>query len=207
MNDAIFLIEDGKALELVRKHIQERDRVLKQALVLSKELGVTQVWTSIDNGVLVSVQFPDAVHADFTKPRDHGSKPKRGTEWAKKFAAQVGYENPSNLIMDAFNIPCTIGYGEDGKMGFTRIGMPYLECGFLYLGEDGPYAMWVPDFEEKVQADIAAGQIVAEPARSFRMQFEGCRRITQAEWDLMVEESEPKQKAAEAARAATPIAA
>ena len=190
MKEAIFLIEEGKALELVREHLVEQQRVRKQSQELARELGVQQVWTHKDNGVLVSVEFPDAVHPDFTKPREHGSKPKRGSEWARRFSAQVGYENPSQMIIKAFGIPHVISYGKGTGHGSRRIGVPFSECGFLYLGEDGPYAMWVPNIEAAVKADVAEGYTIEEPARSFRLKFDGCQRISQRKWNAIVREHE-----------------
>ncbi|WP_126223415.1 hypothetical protein [Burkholderia ambifaria] len=182
MEDAIFLIEGGKALELVRSHFAEWARVRKQSQDLARELGVEHVWTSREDGVVVAVDFKGAVPADFTGRGAHGSRPKRGTEWAKRFAEQVGYRNPSALLMDGLGIPCCISYLAKNGHGTRRLGLPFAECGFMWVEESGPYAMWLPDIEAEVRAELAAGRTVEEPAASFRMEFDGCRRISEEEW-------------------------
>ena len=182
MEDAIFLIEGGKALELARSHLAEWLRVRKQSQDLARELGVEHVWTSREDGVVIAVDFKGAVPADFTGRGSHGSRPKRGTEWATRFAAQAGYRNPSALLMEGLGIPCFISYLTKNGHGIRRLGLPFAECGFLWVGERGPYAMWLPDIEAEVRAELAAGRTVEEPAASFRMEFDGCRRISEEEW-------------------------
>lgn len=203
MEDAIFLIEGGKALELVRSHIAEWLRVRKQSQDLARELGVDHVWTNKEDGVVIAVEFKGEVPPDFTGRGRHGWRPKRGTEWAKRFSAQVGYRNPSALLMEGLGIPCFISYRTKNGHGSRRLGLPFSECGFMWVGESGPYAMWMPDVEAEVQAELAAGRTVEEPAASFRMQFEGCRRISEEEWARLAEAAVQAEDAAANAEAAS----
>ena len=198
MEDAIFLIEGGKALELVRTHFAEWMRVRKQSQDLARELGVDHVWTNKEDGVVIAVEFKGEVPPDFTGRGRHGSRPKRGTEWAKRFAAQVGYRNPSALLMEGLGIPCFISYGYKKGHGTRRLGLPFSECGFQWVGERGPYSMWMPDVVAEVRAELAAGRTVEEPAASFRMEFDGCRRITEDEWARIAEAAVQAEEAAAA---------
>jgi hypothetical protein len=185
-NRLYFMIEGGKALALIQHHIAERLRVRTEAIAIAKELGAEDVSTSIANGAVVAAKFKGAVHPDFKKPGKYGSFPKQGSEWAKRFADQKGYEEESHLIASTFDIPLSIGTKDENGSGWRCIGHPLQECGFLYLGKDGPYAMWIPDVEAEVAADTAKGLTVQEPERSFRAVFDGCRRIDIEEWEILV---------------------
>lgn len=199
----IFMIESGRALELVKQHIAEKTRVREEVFALAKEIGVERICTSRVNGVLRGVEFNGEVYPQFTKPKKGISYPKKGTEWAKRFAAQKGYKDPSTVISEAFEIPLGIHYGKAGAgTGWRMIGNPLNECGFLYLGPDGPYAMWVPNVHAEVAKDEANGYAVAEPAKSFNLEFEGCRRIEDEEWDILVAQHKLDEKKARAAEQA-----
>ncbi|KGV86540.1 hypothetical protein X879_1953 [Burkholderia pseudomallei MSHR3951] len=195
----LFMIEGGRALELVKNHVAEAKRVRARVRALALELGVEQIWTDRETGVLRSVRFPGKVHPDFTKPTKNGSHPKKGTEWAKRFDEQKGYECPSYVIADALGIPLEIRYGNTGGHGFRCIGLPFSACGFAYLGEAGPYVMWVPDVPAEVAASEKGGYTVAEPAKSFKLEFDGCRRIEDEEWDILVAQHNLAKKKATSA--------
>ena len=45
--------------------------------------------------------------------------------------------------------------------------------------------MWVPNVEAEVAIEIAKGNTVDEPANSFKLKFEGCRRIEPEEWEIL----------------------
>jgi hypothetical protein len=202
---ALFLIENGKALELVQSHMAEKERVAREVRELLKPLNVAEYWSSRDDGTAMTVRFAAAGHPDFTKPDRRGSRPKKGTEWAKRFAEQRGYQNSSTLIATAFNVPLSISYGRDGlSSGWRAIGYPFNECGFMWIKSENVYVMYVPDVAAEVRESEAHGFVVAEPAKSFSMQFEGCRRILPEEWDARVAQYKLKvaqEKQAEAATA------
>jgi hypothetical protein len=188
-DNVLFMIERGKALELVKKHIAEKRRVADERVVLARELGVEDIYVSRFDGTLTGVMFKDAVHPEFKKPDRKGvSFPKKGTAWRARFDDQKGYPDPSSVISKAFSIPLVIEYGEKGDefSGWTRIGNPLQECGFLYLGAEGPYAMWTPDVPQEVKKAQERGQKVKGPALTFKLEFDGCRRIDREEWDLLV---------------------
>lgn len=183
---ALFMIEGGKALELVKAHIAEKDRVTREGRELLSPLSLDDVWTSIEDGTVVRVAFAGQPHPDFTKPTKRGSCPKRGTEWDKRFSQQKGYASPSYLIAEAFGVPLSLSYGRDGNKGWRTIGIPFSECGFMYIKSESIYVMWVPDVEAEVRASVESGYEVEEPAKSFRLQFDGCRRIVPEEWEAHV---------------------
>lgn len=188
MESAIFIVEGGKALKMVKDHVLERTRVKAVAKSLADELGVDDCYINRFNGTLSGVCFKGKLHPDFTKARGREgvSYPKKGTEWDKKFKAQVGFRELVKWIADEFKIPCGISYKGKDCHGSKIIGSAFNECGFLYLSENGPYAMWTPDVPAEVAAMIAQGYEVEEPANSFVLAFDGCRRIEKEEWEIMV---------------------
>lgn len=196
MESAIFLIEGGKALGMVKEHIAERLRVKAVVHALAKELGVTDVSTNRSTGVLAGVCFKDKPHPDFTKARgcEGVSYPKKGTEWHKRFKAQTGFREVCGWIAEEFNVPCSIRFKNEHGSGGRMIGSPFNECGFLYLGVDGPYAMWIPDVPAEVANQAEQGYEVEEPAKSFVMEFDGCRRIHKEEWEILVLQHKLEQK-------------
>jgi hypothetical protein len=196
--NVLSMIESGKALEMVKHYIAEKKRVRAANVVIAQELGVEDIFVDRVNGTISAVRFPGKRHPDFTKETRRGAWPKKGTDWHHRFADQVGYENQSAIISETFAVPLSISYKrETGEShGWRCIGGMLNECGFLWLGEDGPYAMWIPDVEAEVASDIAKGYSVAEPARSFTPAFAGCRRIENEEWDILVAELKLARKRA-----------
>ncbi len=202
MSNLIFMIEGGKALELVRQRISEVHRVRTANKAIADELGVTEAATDRFSGVLTSIVFPGAVPVGWTKPDQFGrSRPKKGTPWHKRFQEQQGHADQSHVISEALGIPLTIDYSTEGGTGRRHIGSLLCECGFVWLSKDGPYAMWIPDVELEIDASEARGEVVAEPAKTFRAQFDGCRRIEVEEWDILVAQHKLAEKKAAGALA------
>lgn len=194
----IFMVESGRALELVKQHIAEKRRVRDEVRAMAIEIGSERTFSDRLNGVIGGIDFAGSpIHPDFKKPNKYGaSYPKKGTEWARRFKAQVGHPDPSQVISKEFNVPLSIGYKTDDGEGWRCIGGMLRECGWLYLSADGPYAMWVPDVEAEVAEDIARGSTVKEPAASFVPKFDGCRRIEDEEWDILVAQQALAEKLA-----------
>jgi len=198
-DNVIFMIESGKMLALVKDHLKQRARAHREGISLVKELGADQYRVFDDDGKVFEVIFSSCPrHPDFTVPKKSGSRPKRGTEWAKRFAAQVGFKPVSGLIAEALGIPLSIASNStDVGMGRWRVlGYPLRECGFIYPSLKGPYAFYTPNVPAEVACEVALGQSVEEPAASFKLEFEGCRRITEEEWNFIVARHKfKKQKA------------
>lgn len=188
--NALFMIEGGPALVMVRDHIADRLRVRSETRALAREIGASELFEDRTNGTLLGVVFADGddFHPDFKKPtgRHRVSYPKKGTAWEKRLKEQVGYKPLVKWISGVFDIPLSISYSGNGGSGGGCIGSPFVECGFLYTSKDGPYAMWVPDVPAKVAEYEANGYVVEEPAKSFKLEFEGCRRIENEEWEILV---------------------
>lgn len=184
----IYLIESGFALDLVKKHVQEVCRVQREAAALAGDLGCTQGALDPFTGVLRGVAFPQKKHPDFTVPnrRSRVSSPKKGTEWAARFAAQKGHAIPEATIQKAFGVPLSIEYTCDGGYGSSAIGDVMNACGFLSLSDDGPFALWIPDVHAEVAAHVSQGHVVDSESKNFTMSLPGCRRIEDEEWDIMV---------------------
>jgi len=186
--NVLFMIESGIALDLIKTHIAERIRVDAEVRAMAKDLGVNTVHRDRVTGAMSGACFEGAIHADFTKPArgQRASFPRKGSEWAARLAECKGYPNQSSVISDSLGVPLCIDYQCDGGSGHSSIGNMLSECGFLYLSEDGPYAMWVPDVPRYVAEREALGHTVAEPAKSFKLEFDGCRRIDDDEWEVLV---------------------
>lgn len=187
MESVIFMIEGGKALEMVKEHIADRQRVQTEIRAMLEELGVDEYSASRTNGVLFRVAFKGPVHPEFCKPTgSHGlSSPRKGSSWDKRFKAMQGYKEVSPWIAEVFNVPCRISYKGKDCHGSRCIGNMFNECGFLYLSQDGPYAMWVPNVPAEVANSEADGYEVEGPAKSFVLAFDGCRRVEKEEWEIL----------------------
>jgi hypothetical protein len=184
---AVFLIEGGKALELIREHIQEILRVRRDIKVLCDELGVEDICTERISGVLTRVVFKDKVHKDFTVADKRGtSRPKSGTEWCKRFDAQKGYRHSSAIIEKRLKVVTRLNVNTShGSESWRNLGDLFYPCGFLFMSPDGPYAMYMPDLPRECEAIEAQGDtIINLPTRE--LQFEGCKRIEKEEWEIMV---------------------
>lgn len=218
MKSKLFMIEGGPALELVKAHIEEVLRVDREVIALAKELGVERVYRSHDDGTLLQVIFPGkTVPEGWTKPDKKGlSHPKKGTEWAKRFAAQKGHASVSQLIANTFEVPTWVEYtgipgtANEGNWGSTCIGRPLNECGFGYMSKEGPYCLWVPDVAAEVTAIEARGYLAKAPAKGFKLEVPGLREIEDEEWDVLVAQHKLEKKRREkalSAEAAEPAAA
>lgn len=193
---AYFMIEGGRTLELVTQYVKDVRRVRNESICLSKELGAERFMISSESGVVTYIDFGDKPrHPDFKVPEKHrGSRPKRGTEWAKRFAAQVGHESDAALLLREFKIPLSVTYGKTTLTGWRALGYPGRECGFLYPGGKGPFGMFVIDVPAEVAAMKKEGYKVGQPAASFKMEFDGARRIHKEEWDIVVAQHTLKKK-------------
>lgn len=193
--NAVFLIEGGKPLEMVKEHIADLLRIRKVNSALADELGITQGYVCNHSGVLLGARFKGQPHPDFKKPKRNGvSFPKKGTEWARRLAEQKGHHELPSWIAEELGIPLTISFQVGDGDGWQHIGSLLYECGFLFLSAEGPYAMWTPDVPVEVAKIESEGKTVSEPAKSFRLEFEGCRRIEIEEWNIMVQQKRLEDK-------------
>lgn len=192
----ILMIEGGKALDLVKTHIAARGECEKANREICRELGVDQYTADPLNGQLRGVVFKGKKHPDFKVPNRKGiSYPKKGTEWEKRLNAQAGHPDQSWAIQQQLGVPCTIESQKGTSRGWSHIGNPLAECGFLFLGADGPYAMWIPNIPAEVAAKEAEGYTVTGAAKQFNPEsLDGCRLIDQEEWDLLVAQYKLERK-------------
>jgi hypothetical protein len=203
---AMFLVEGGQALELVRAHIAEVQRVRRANAEVCAELGLpanTRARIHMLDGRLLSINFAGNVPEGWTKPDKHGcSSPKKGTAWWKRFGEMKGYADQESVISKAFGVPLSASFSYDGGTGVRAIGSPFNACGWLWLSKDGPYVMWTPDVPAIAAEMEAAGEMPDAELKAFKLEFEGCRRILEEEWKLMVAQHELAQKQRELAEAA-----
>ncbi|WP_313080566.1 hypothetical protein [Pulveribacter sp.] len=194
MNDKlIYLIESGPALQAVKDHISERKRVQSEVRALAECYGVEQGSICRSTGVLLGVQFkPRHAHPDFCKPKKGISYPKKGTEAETAFKQQKGYESASETISELFCVPLWLNWTHpDGSSGGCCVAFPLTECGFLYLSESGPYAMWIPDVPGAIARMEAEGKRVEQ---TFNPDLPGCRQLMREEWDFMVAQHQLDKK-------------
>lgn len=192
INNAIYMIEGGRPLELILEHIADKQAVAHKIKEFADEFGTTRVATSKLNGALIGLHLDPSKPRpkDFTAPDTNGiSRPRKNSEVGKRMAAIGGFKNPSETISRELRIPTQINYSKKGKFeGSRAIGTRFTPCGFMFLSDGGPFAMWTPDVEQEVAAAEAEdrGIVVAEPAKSFNMDIEGCRRLEPEEWQIIV---------------------
>jgi len=174
IENAIFMIEGGVALDLIQDHIAEKQVIADKIRELADEFCTTRVATSKFDGSLIGLHLDPSKPRpkDFTAPDVNGvSRPR-----SKSIAATLG-------------IPTQLSYSKKGKFHGSRlIGHPAAPCGFLYISSNGPFAMWTPDVEMEVAAAESSekGVVVSGPAKSFRMDIDGCRRLEIEEWEIIV---------------------
>lgn len=193
IKEALYMIEGEPALSLVKAHIAEVQRVRAEVRALAALYGADQITTDGIHGVLRGVVFKrNEHHADFTKPDKRGvCWPKRKTEAAEKFAAQVGYAHPEATISKAFSVPISLCHKGPDYEGWTHIGSMLNACRFLYFGPEGPYALLIPDVAAHIAYYEARGETVEE---TFDMNLPGCRRILHEEWEVMVAQHNLEKK-------------
>jgi hypothetical protein len=211
MKNALFIIESGRPLEMVKAYIADTIRIRDENYALAKELGVENIYTHNATGELLGVVFDGDIHAQFGKPkkRNGPSYPKAGTEWFKRFKALKGTVDASELLSREFAIPRSLSYtsaGGGGGEGWRHIGNMLNECGFMFLSKDGPYGMWAPDVPAFVKKMAEEGEVVTGQAATFEFAIPGTRRILSEEWDFIVAQHRLAEKqrelAAEAAETA-----
>lgn len=210
--NAVYLIESGRPLEMIKEYIEQRKQVVRSRLGLCKELGVEQATFDLRDGGLSGVVFsPGKEHPDFTKPNRRGiSWPRKKTAWHKRLQDQKRHVDQAAWISDALGVPLKIHTVSraTGKFSSGRcIGSMLTECGFLYTAATGIYGLWIPDVAAHVERLKASKyfdptvEVIEEPAASFSMEIPGCRRIFQEEWDIIVLQAKLKEKAADKAPA------
>lgn len=202
---ALYLIEGGPMMELVKHHIAERDRVSKMKIEILAQLDLdpkkVEVWARSDTGQLTAVRIPKDlklpktfVQANWTKPDSKGRRmPKKKTEeHAIFYAPDAHYTPQAELIGKKLNVPCSIGYKSSRGEGWTRIGRMLNECGFLWLHkEHGPFAFWIPDVkacvkEMKEQHKGLKSFKLLENVEDWKLNVDGVRPMLEEEWELMV---------------------
>lgn len=187
---AYFLIESGHALKLFRKHIRMRIATEKRVAAMCREIpGADRVISDLTNGRPKGLTFVrGTVYGDWTKADKKGyCYPKKGTDWAKRFAAENGYQPAEDMISVAFDIPLNMSYSKAGEFtGSCMLGYPLRACGFLWLSKNGPFAMYAPDVPAAVAHRQSQGETVNEPAASFEFKIDGARRILKEEWEMIV---------------------
>lgn len=201
---ALYMIESGPLLQMVKDHMREIRRVNTENIALLAPLGVSRVVLSREDGTVLGVFFEGRrgpPSSEWVKlDRNGASRPRRGSEWAKKFAEQRGFKSAERIIEEALKIPHTLAYKgrkgsvNEGNEGSRVLGPMFESAGFLSLGSKGPVAFWMPDVQAEVAKSEADGWSVLGAAKKFNMDIPGCRRTIPEEWELLV----AKQNLAEA---------
>lgn len=199
-NYLYFAVDGGKALELAKKHVAEHAATIERNVETVKPLNVDRYVVSVLDGTVCGVEFNGALHKDFKKPDRRGvSYPKKGTEWAEKFAAVKGYDKRGFELAKELGFPTTLYYKSDDCNGMTGTTSGINSgVGLLWISEDGPFALYVADISERVAYYESQGYTVDDACKHFKPKFDGARPILKEEWDLVVaqhELEEAKRKA------------
>lgn len=197
--NSYFLIEGpGVAMNLITEWLAARDEALDRAFSMLHELGVTHHTRDDSTGVVTGVAFPRGeVPAGWTKPDKYGvSRPKKGTDEYKRFNAQVGHPKASPLIKSAFNIPTSMKCEGPNGERFIEMGHWFEPCGFATMGDTPPFLLVIPNVAYYVAKAEAEGYTVPAEVKAFKPEFEGCRAITEDDWDLMVLRAEKSKEQA-----------
>ncbi|EYR81840.1 hypothetical protein [Shinella sp. DD12] len=187
--DLYFAVEGGRTLEIARKHVAERAAVEEVNRALAKELGAERYAVDFLTGVLCGVIFPGKPHADFKKPNKNGvSSPRARTAWDARLASMKGYDRRGFSLAKALGVPTDISYrkGDAVRGGSAIAGGFSSGVGFLYLSEDGPFALYVPDVAYVVADYEDRGYTVCDECKNFKPEFDGARPILKEEWELVV---------------------
>lgn len=186
---AFYLVENnGVLLDLFGQYNTERRKTAAANKEISERLGVTNGRINPLTGRLVGVVFPKgAIPPEFRKADKQGvSMPKQGTEWEKIFNSIPPSPSQSTLLSKALDIPLMIGYKDQhGVQQHRAVGYPLNECGWLY--SDGQLGFWVPNIPAYTTEILDDGGVLDNEALfGYLMEFPGCKRIHEAEWDLIV---------------------
>lgn len=194
-----FMVEGGRALELVHEHLRAVAAVREANSKFVLAVGGMRYRAMPDDGSLTAIEFNGPPPSGFTRPdRNGASRPKRGTRLAEEMGALPRYENISMRISAELSVPLSLIYvdAEGTETGWSLIGYPLDECGFLSLGDNGPFAMYIPDVPACVRDAETTGRVVAASVKGFAPEFAGCRRIELEEWDALVAQRNLERKRA-----------
>ncbi|MBY3434849.1 hypothetical protein [Rhizobium laguerreae] len=198
--DLYFAVDGGATLELAHKYVADRSAVEKSNRELAKEFGAEQYVVSLMDGVLCGAVFADKPHPEFKKPNRRGvSFPKRGSACESRLASIEGYDHRGYGLAETLGVPTVIDYTTEDGWGSSVISRGVSSgVGFLYMSEDGPFALYIPDVAQVVAEYEGRGYAVSDVCKNFKPEFDGARPILKEEWELVVAQHE----FAEAKRAA-----
>ncbi len=123
----------------------------------------------------------------------------KGQSWPKKNSKDYKTGFPvgpyeQKMIIDAINMPCNLSYKTKDGSGSRALGGLY-PCQFLYSGSYE--CLLLTDIESEVKEHTDQGDIVEEPAASWKLDVEGLEEITKDKWKLLLlQEKVAKQEAA-----------
>lgn len=186
-----FLVEGpGKALDLVKASIKERLSVQETVFAFVEKVG-GKGYRAYSDGAISGVIFDGPPPKGWKAKTSRGTSfPKKGTDVIEEIANLPKLSVTSHEIARALGIPLQLQWkGADGSLiGFSCLALPLNECGFAYPSADGPYLLWIPDVPaavEKASSEERGGILDPEIA-TWRPAFDGCRQITQGEWDFII---------------------
>ena len=197
-----FLIEGpGRAKELVTQYIAERTAAVQAINTFAKKVGASAYQTERETLRLAGLTFDGPVPQGWKSiggtSRRGGAQsfsPRKGSaEHAEMQSLPTLSLTPDN-VAKSLGIPTMIDYvdGNGAYAGGVVLSLQGDECGFAYPATSGPFLLWIPDVEKAVEScektfpKIAPHLSVSPGIKSYRPEFEGCRKILREEWDLIV---------------------
>ncbi|HBF32696.1 hypothetical protein [Rhizobium sp.] len=193
-----FAVTGGAALDLCKAHIAACKKSHQRNCAIATELGASKWQEAFIDGAICAVVFDGKGHPDFKTPNKHGGcAPKKNTEWHRKFLENRGYDKSGAGIAKTLGIPTYIDYTMEGGEGWQAIGGAFSTgVGFLWLSDDGPFALYTPDIAAIVAEHESRGHVVGDPAKSFKPVFDGAQPIEKEEWEILVLQQKLAEKRA-----------
>lgn len=188
-----LLIEGpGKAMDLIKEYVEERTEAIERCHTLVKEIGGDKAQYTRDNetGKVTGIVFDGPPPEDWKKPdRRRGvSYPKKNSPWVARLREQQGHRTANEMIKAAFAIPTIMECTKpDGSRSWRELGHWFTPCSFAYSSGEPPlFLLVIPNHAFYIAQAEAEGWKVPDDVKTFKPEFEGCRQITRADWDILV---------------------
>lgn len=197
-----FLVEGpGPVMDAAKAAVAQHIHNIGKRNEILNELGVTHFKGYREE--ISSVFFPNEVPAGFVKAgkraADRGYwRPKAGTPMHARFEELRRLPKGPDLH-ELLGYDYGVAYAKESedRTGWRALGHPLDPAGFAWPHQDGPYMLYIPDAVTPAQEYIDKGYTITNGV-NMNPQYEGCRRITKNEWDLIVLTHKVNQEKADA---------
>lgn len=184
-----FLITGpGEAMNIALEEVQRERETREKTFALLKGLGVKH-YRAFHDGQIACVQFEGEVPQHFTRFSKrvgdrHWWRPMKKSPWFEKFYSARREKSVASIIHERLGYDHCVSYEKGGEKGCTIVGHPFAGCGIAWFNPEGPFLLYIPDATYHARRRMAEGYTVENV--NMDPQYEGCKRITKDEWDLLV---------------------